>query len=186
MKADAGERLEHSPRETALASVARSNRRPWSFVPGRETDRPALAGGAGIGFPPGAACGQRLARFEVPIEGCRSMQRPCGCGSRKLSDRIGDAEPGRRTSAVTIAREFVGALGAFQHCLVAVASEHEVGDAPNVDFRDHAGRLSGGSISTVNPRVPAFSAVRLNVARLHGTLVRPGATDRKSSAPTRP
>jgi hypothetical protein len=30
-------------------------------------------------------------------------------------------------------------LGAFQHRLVAVACKHEVGDAPNVDFRDHDG-----------------------------------------------
>jgi hypothetical protein len=34
-------------------------------------------------------------------------------------------------------------LGAFQHRLVAVACKHEIGDAPNVDFRDHAERLFG-------------------------------------------
>jgi hypothetical protein len=34
-------------------------------------------------------------------------------------------------------------LGAFQHRLVAEACKHEVGDAPNVDFRGHTERLSG-------------------------------------------
>jgi hypothetical protein len=34
-------------------------------------------------------------------------------------------------------------LGAFQHRLFAVTCKHEVGDAPYVDFRDHAERLSG-------------------------------------------
>jgi hypothetical protein len=33
----------------------------------------------------------------------------------------------------------VRALGAFQHRLVAEACKHEVGDAPNVDFRDNDG-----------------------------------------------
>jgi hypothetical protein len=37
--------------------------------------------------------------------------------------------------------------------LVAVVLEHQVGDAPDVDFRDHASRLSGEPLSTVNPTV---------------------------------
>ena len=32
-------------------------------------------------------------------------------------------------------------LGAFEHRLFAVASEHEVGYAPYVDFRDHAEKV---------------------------------------------
>jgi hypothetical protein len=44
-----------------------------------------------------------------------------------------------RPDAVTIRREFVRALGTFQHRLLAVAGEHEVGDAPNVEVRDHDG-----------------------------------------------
>jgi hypothetical protein len=71
------------------------------------------------------------------------MHRPRGCRVRKLTDCIGDAEPGRRPGVVTIRGEFVRALGAFQHRLVAVACKHEVGDLPNVDLRNHAERLSG-------------------------------------------
>jgi hypothetical protein len=71
------------------------------------------------------------------------MHRPRGCRVRKLTDCIGNSKPSCRPDAVTIRREFVRVLGAFQHRLVAVASKHEVGDAPNVDFRDHAERLSG-------------------------------------------
>jgi len=50
------------------------------------------------------------------------MQGPWGCSVCKLNDRISDAEPSRRTGAVTIRREFVGVLSAFKHRLLAVAS----------------------------------------------------------------
>ena len=87
------------------------------------------------------------------------MHRPRGCCVSKLSDRISDPEPGRCPSTVTICREFVRVLGAFQHRFLAIACKHEVGDAPNVDVRDHGGRLSGDPISTVNVPVPAFFPV---------------------------
>ena len=70
------------------------------------------------------------------------MQRPYRCGVRKLSDRMGDPEPSCRPSAVAIRRQFVRALGAFQHRLLAITRKHEVGDAPNVDFRHHDGEVS--------------------------------------------
>jgi hypothetical protein len=69
------------------------------------------------------------------------MQQSRRCRVRKLSNRIGDPKPSCRPTAVTIRREFVGALGAFQHRFFAVAREQP--RAPNVDFRDHDGRLSG-------------------------------------------
>ena len=71
------------------------------------------------------------------------MHRPRGCRVRKLTDCIGNSKPTCRPDAVTILREFVRALGTFQHRLLAVASKHEVGNAPNVDFRDHDERLPG-------------------------------------------
>jgi len=77
----------------------------------------------------------------------------------KLPDCGGDPKPSCRPGSVTIRREFMRALGAFQHRFIAVPCNHEVGDAPNVDFRDHDGRLSGDLISTVNVPVPAFSPV---------------------------
>jgi hypothetical protein len=82
------------------------------------------------------------------------MQQPCGCSIRKLRDRISDAKPNCSPSAVTISREFVRVLGAFQHRLVTVASKHEVGYAPNVDLRDHEAARS------LLPNAARFRGVR--------------------------
>jgi hypothetical protein len=67
------------------------------------------------------------------------MQQSRRCRVRKLSNRIGDPKPSCRPTAVTIRREFVGALGAFQHRFLAVACEHEVG---------HARQMSTSGITT--------------------------------------
>ena len=48
------------------------------------------------------------------------MHRPRGCRVRKLTDCIGNSKAGRRPDAITIHREFVRALGTFQHRLVDV------------------------------------------------------------------
>ena len=47
----------------------------------------------------------------------------------------------------------VGPSRAFRLRLVAVALEHQVGDAPDVDLRDHPGRLPREGLYTVNPTV---------------------------------
>jgi hypothetical protein len=80
---------------------------------GGETDRPALAGGVGLEYSPGAARGAAIGALRVPIEGCRSMRQPWPCRLRKLPDCSGDPKPSRRPGAVTIRREFVGVCGAF-------------------------------------------------------------------------
>ena len=48
------------------------------------------------------------------------MHRPRGCRVRKLTDCIGNSKPSCRPGAVTIRREFVGVLGAFEHRLVDI------------------------------------------------------------------
>jgi len=48
------------------------------------------------------------------------MHRPRGCRVRKLTDCIGNSKPSCRPDAVTILREFVRALGTFQHRLVDI------------------------------------------------------------------
>jgi hypothetical protein len=65
------------------------------------------------------------------------MHRPSGCRVRKPTDCVSNSKPSCRPDAITIRREFVRVLGAFQHRVVAVTCKHEVGHAPNVDFRDH-------------------------------------------------
>ena len=64
------------------------------------------------------------------------MQQPRCCRAREPPDCTGNPEPGRRPGAVAIRREFMRALGAFQHRLVAVACKHEVGDAVRFAFGD--------------------------------------------------
>jgi hypothetical protein len=84
------------------------------------------------------------------------MHRPRRCRVRELSDRAHNPAPDHRTVVIAGLCKLVGALRALQFGILAVALEHELGDAPYVDVRDHGGKLSGGPISTVNPPVPAL------------------------------
>jgi hypothetical protein len=60
----------------------------------------------------------------------------------------------------------------FYVSLIAVAFQHEVGDAPDVDFRDHVDRLSGEHLCTVNPTVGgAKLSVSLAVSAVRSPLV---------------
>ena len=59
--------------------------------------------------------------------------------------------PDRYAGRIPDLPEFVSPSRAFYLGKVAVALEHQVGDAPDVDFRDHAGRLSGERLFTLNP-----------------------------------
>ncbi len=73
------------------------------------------------------------------------MHRPERCRDRELPDCVDDAQPNRHAGKIAISREFVGSFGAFRHCFVAVAIEHQVGYPPDVDLRYHAERLPGGT-----------------------------------------
>ena len=80
------------------------------------------------------------------------VYRPDWCCDRELPDCVDDAQPSCHARKIAIRRVFFGSFGAFRHCFVAIPREHQVGDTPDVDFRYHAGRLSGGSLFTVNSR----------------------------------
>src|SRR6516162_9776750 len=56
--------------------------------------------------------------FTSADENPRSMHQLWRCRVRKLTDCIGNSKAGRRPDAITIHREFVRALGTFQHRLV--------------------------------------------------------------------
>ena len=71
--------------------------------------------------------------------GCRPslVYRPDWCRDRELPDCVDDAQPSCHARKIAIRREFLGSFGAFRQGLVAVARDHQVGDAPDVDFRYH-------------------------------------------------
>jgi len=71
---------------------------------------------------------------------------------RELPDCVDDAQPNRHAGQIAIVREFLGSFDAFRRSLVAVAREHQVGNAPDFDFRYHAERLPGEPLLTVNSR----------------------------------
>src|SRR6266404_9701718 len=98
---------------------------------------------------------------------------------RELPGCVDDAQPNRHAPKIAIRREFLSSFGAFRHCLVAVARDHQVGYPPDVDFRYHAERLSGGTLFTVNtcgfmasgaaqPRVAASAHPRASCTPLGG------------------
>jgi hypothetical protein len=77
------------------------------------------------------------------------MHRPGGRRDRELTDDVDDPQPDRHAGKIAIRSEFLGSLSAFQLGRLAVTGDHEVGCAPDLDFRYHAGRLSGEPVSTV-------------------------------------
>jgi len=78
------------------------------------------------------------------------VYRPDRCRDRELPDCVDDAQPNRHAGKIAIRREFLGSFRAFRPSRVAVAGEHQVGYPPDVDFRYHAERVSGGCLFTVN------------------------------------
>jgi hypothetical protein len=54
---------------------------------------------------------------------------------------------------IAVGRDLVGARGALLERLLAVALENKVRGAPDIDFRDHTGRLSSERVITVNAAV---------------------------------
>jgi len=68
----------------------------------------------------------------------QSVQWSGRCHVHELPDRTGDPEPDRRAGTITIQSKFLRPYRTFHRSLIAVAFQHPVGDAPNVDFRYHA------------------------------------------------
>jgi hypothetical protein len=61
---------------------------------------------------------------------------------RKLADGIGDAPPDGGSIVIVLGGELVCTRGAFLERLVAIPLKHQVGSAPDVDLRYHAGQLA--------------------------------------------
>lgn len=69
------------------------------------------------------------------------MERPGGRLVRELANGVGDPAPHGLAAVIVLRGEFVAARSAFLKGLVAVALEHEVGGAPDVDLGYHGNRL---------------------------------------------
>ena len=71
-----------------------------------------------------------------------AISAPCQVGSfRKLGDNGSNPAPNGRPVVVAGGHELVSTGDAFPERLVAVAFEHQLRRAPNVDIRDHALKL---------------------------------------------
>ena len=81
------------------------------------------------------------------------MHRPGRCRNRELPDCVEDA------GKVTAGRKFLGSSGTFRLSRVAVARDHEVGDAPDVRLGNPADRLLREALPRVNAqlREPAIN-----------------------------
>ena len=71
----------------------------------------------------------------------QSVQWSGRCGVHELPDRIGDPPPDRCASPVTILYSLRRPYRTLRLSLIAVALQHQVGQAPYLEFRDHTGRL---------------------------------------------
>jgi len=59
----------------------------------------------------------------------------------ELPDCTRNPAPDRHAGSIADLPEFLGPPLAFRLGLVAVALEHQVGDAPDIDFRDHSAKF---------------------------------------------
>jgi hypothetical protein len=87
----------------------------------------------------------------------RSVHRPGRCYVHELPDCTRDQTPNRHAGSIAHLPEFVSPSRAFRLGVVAIALGHQIGDAPDVDFRDHAGRLSSEPLFMVNPPAVRFA-----------------------------
>ena len=66
------------------------------------------------------------------------MQWSGRCRVHQLPDCIGNPPPHRRAGTIAIQGQLLHPYRAFCRGLIAVAFQHQVGDAPDVDLGDHA------------------------------------------------
>ena len=98
------------------------------------------------------------------------------CHVRELPHRIGEPPPDRCAGTIAIQRKFLRAYRAFQLGLIAVTLQHQVGDAPDIEFGDYAGKLSGEPIFLANaPEVLGLRRVTSWRSPAMTTARRPGA-----------
>jgi hypothetical protein len=71
----------------------------------------------------------------------RSVQRSGRCIVREVRDGGSNPAPGHGAVVIAVRREFVGAGAALLERFLAVALEHQVGGAPDIDLRYHSGKI---------------------------------------------
>jgi len=91
----------------------------------------------------------------------RSVHRSGRYLLRELYDGIGDPPPDR----CAVGLEFVGPRRAFFKGFLAVALEHQVGGAPDIDLGYHAGKTAGlRSRNVLTPKIALHAILRVRVA----------------------
>ena len=85
--------------------------------------------------------------FRGPL---RSVNRAGRYVVGELHYGIGNPAPRRRAIAIAVGRELVGARDALLERFLAVALEHQIGGAPDIDFGYHAGKLQSCGRETIN------------------------------------
>jgi hypothetical protein len=76
------------------------------------------------------------------------MHTPARCRDRELTGSVDDPQPDGHAGKMAIGSKFLGSLSASQFGRLAVTGDRKRGCAPDLDFRYHAGRLSGEPLST--------------------------------------
>jgi hypothetical protein len=59
----------------------------------------------------------------------------------QLADGVGDPTPHRDAVVIVLGGKLIGARGAFVVRFLAVPLDHQIGGAPDVDFRYHAAKI---------------------------------------------
>jgi hypothetical protein len=75
----------------------------------------------------------------VPFQ---SVHRAGWCRVRELDDGIPDPAPDRDAVVIVGGGELIGARIAFLERLLAVALEHQIGGAPDIDLGYHAEKIA--------------------------------------------
>jgi hypothetical protein len=91
----------------------------------------------------------RRGTFVVVSGTFRSVHRSGRCVVRELLDSGGNPAPGRRAVVILGCRKLIGAGGAFLEGLIAVALEHQVGRAPDIDLGYHTTTLHACGLRNV-------------------------------------
>jgi hypothetical protein len=77
------------------------------------------------------------------------VDRTRRCLVRQLPDGVANPVPGRRAVGIAVGRRLVGARGVFLKRLLAVALDHQVGGAPDIDLGHHARKPHAYDVSTL-------------------------------------
>ena len=70
----------------------------------------------------------------------------------ELLDGGANPAPRRRAIVIAVGRELFGAPAARLDRVLAVALEHQIGDAPDIDLGYHAGKLRACGRETINTK----------------------------------